>query len=431
LKASFYTLGCRLNQAETSLISDSFKKKGYDIVKYGQATDLCVINTCTVTEQADSKCRQLIRQTLKRSPDAFVAVVGCYAQLSADVLAKIDGVDMIIGTQEKMQIADFIDVPQKFPEPIIRTGKIKREPFTISAVGNYENAMRANLKVQDGCDFMCAFCVIPFARGRSRSRAFWDIQREAIELAERGHKELVLSGVNIGTYDFEDKSLLDVIKMLESIDGIHRIRISSIEPTTIPLELVDYMADSEKLCSHLHIPVQHGDDSILKAMRRIYNIREFVDFIELVEKRVPDVCIGTDVMTGFPGEDEQAFGNTRSLLKELPFAYFHVFPYSEREGTSAEKMAGKIDPKTKKVRSEILRTMSSEKKRIFFQQQVGKNARVLLEERNANGLFQGFTQNYVKVAVATDEEISNSLIDVKMTKMVDKHLVFGERDLPN
>lgn len=424
-KASFYTLGCRLNQAETSLISNNFKDKGYEIVDHGKPTDLCVINTCTITEQADSKCRQLVRQVLKRSPDAFIAVVGCYAQMGSEVLKTIGGVDLIVGTEDKMRIAEFIDIPQKLPEPLVRTGKISREAFTISSVGNYENATRANLKVQDGCDFMCSFCIIPFVRGRSRSRAFWDIQREAVALVARGHKELVLSGVNIGTYDFEGKGLLDIIRMLETIDGLHRIRISSIEPTTISEELVDYMADSEKLCNHFHIPLQHGDDGVLKEMRRLYNVGDYVRFLESVEKRVPNVCLGTDIMVGFPAESEVAFENTHKLLEELPLSYFHVFSFSERAGTPAVKMANKIDPKLKKARSEILRRLSSEKKHEFFRQQIGRDVEVLMEERNQRGIFQGFTDNYVKVGVETSQELKNTLLRVNLKDMVEEHLVLG------
>ncbi len=424
-RASFYTLGCRLNQAETSLICNTFKEKGYAIVNFGAATDVCVINTCTVTEQADAKCRQLVRQVLKKSPDAFVAVVGCYSQMGAEALRRINGIDLILGTEDKMRVAEFIDVPHKLPQALVHNGRISREAFTISSVGNYENATRANLKVQDGCDFMCTFCVIPFARGRSRSRAFWDIQREALALVERGHKELVLSGVNIGTYEFEGKRLLDVIKMLESIDGLERIRISSIEPTTIPEALVNHMAESEKLCNHFHIPLQHGDDAVLKNMRRFYSINEYVDFLEYVQKRVPDVCLGTDVMVGFPGEDEQAFENTRRLLDALPFAYFHVFSFSERGGTPAVRMADKVEHKIKKLRSETLRVLSSEKKQRFFTAQLGKRMRVLMEERNASGLYQGFTDNYVRVAVESESDLDNCLLDVTLLGMAEKHVVSG------
>ncbi len=422
-RASFYTLGCRLNQAETSLISNNFKNKGYEVVDYGQATDLCVINTCTVTEQADAKCRQLVRQVLKRSPEAFVAVVGCYAQMGAEELAGIEGVDLILGTEDKMQVADFIDVPQKLPEPLIRRSKIKNTPFTISSVGNYEHATRANLKVQDGCDFMCTFCIIPFARGRARSRAFWDIQREAVQLVERGHKELVLSGVNIGTYEHEGKALLDVIRMLETIEGLDRIRISSIEPTTIPEALVHHMAESEKLCNHFHIPLQHGHDGVLMKMRRLYSVKEYVQFLELVNELIPDVCLGTDVMVGFPGESDLEFEATRQLLADLPFAYFHVFPFSERFGTPAVKMAGKVNPKTKKARSRVLRQLSQRKKLEFNRRFLGQRASVLFEERNEAGRHQGFTGNYVKVAATTERDLTNQFVDVELRGIGEDGLV--------
>ncbi len=424
-RASFYTLGCRLNQAETALISNTFKEKGYQIAEFGEPTDVCVINTCTVTEQANAKCRQLVRQVLKRAPGTFVAVVGCYAQLGDDEIKDIDGVDLIVGTEEKMQVADYIDVPQKLPEPLIRRSRIRRTPFTLSSVGNYENATRANLKIQDGCDFMCSFCVIPFARGRARSRIFEDIKREAIQLVAREHKELVLSGVNLGTYEHEGKKLLDIIKMLESIEGLQRIRISSIEPTTIAAELIAYMEDSDKLCSHLHIPLQSGDDSVLKGMRRIYTVSEYVDFLNEIISLIPDVCLGTDVLVGFPGENEAEFENTRQLLNDLPFAYFHVFNYSERQGTSAVKMDRKVDVHVRKERSQILRTLSNQKRKIFYEQQIGKQVQVLMEEKNESGLFQGFTDNYVKVATKTDLDLANQFVSVSIQEVSKNNLALG------
>ncbi len=412
LRASFYTLGCRLNQAETALISQSFKNKGYQVVEFGESADVCVINTCTVTEQADAKCRQLVRQALRRSPGAFVAVVGCYAQMAVETLKQIEGVDLIVGNEEKMQVAEFIDTPLKLPEPIVRRRRIGRAPFTIGSVGNYEHATRANLKIQDGCDFMCSFCIIPFARGRARSRAFRDVQWEALELVARGHRELVLTGVNIGTYAHEGRRLLDLIRMLESIEGVGRIRISSIEPTTVSRDLVEYMADSEKLCAHLHIPLQSGDDGILRKMRRDYTVSEYEKLVSWACGRVPNLCLGTDVMVGFPGEGERQFENTRRLLQALPFAYFHVFTYSERHGTPAARMPGRVDPKVRKARSQNLRTLSREKRRRFYLQYVGRTLRVLMEERNEGGWFHGLTDNYVRVGVHTQEDLSNRFVDV-------------------
>ena len=424
-KASFYTLGCRLNQAETAIISNTFKSKGYDVVDFEKPTDVCVINTCTVTEKADAECRKLVRQVLRRSPDAFVAVVGCYAQIGTEALQQIDGIDLIVGTEEKMRVSEFIDVPHKLPTPLVRKKKISRTPFTIGSVGNYEHATRANLKIQDGCDFMCSFCVIPFARGRARSRAFWDIQREAIELVEVGHKEIVLTGVNIGTYDFEGKTLLDVIKMLERIDGLERIRISSIEPTTIPIELVDHIAESAKLCRHLHIPIQSGDDTVLRNMRRLYSVAEFTDFLEMVQTRVPEICFGTDVMVGFPGEGEGEFQNTANLLRELPLAYFHVFSFSERGGTAAARMSDKVDFQGKCERSRVLRSLSKKKRQEFYRGQVGKTVRVLMEDRDEAGLFQGLTDNYIKVGIADDRDLGNQFVNVQIETLLAREMLLG------
>jgi threonylcarbamoyladenosine tRNA methylthiotransferase MtaB len=324
-----------------------------------------------------------------------------------------------------MRIADFIDVPHKLPAPVVRKSKISRTPFTISSVGNYEHATRANLKIQDGCDFMCSFCVIPFARGRARSRAFWDIQREAIELVELGHKEIVLTGVNIGTYDFDGKTLLDVIKMLEKIDGLERIRISSIEPTTIPNELIDYMAESPKLCHHLHIPIQSGDDTVLKNMRRLYSVAAYAKFLERVQTRIPDICFGTDVMVGFPGEGDVEFNNTVELLRESPFGYFHVFSFSERGGTAAAKMQNRVNLHTKKERSQVLRTLSQKKRAAFYRQHIGQTVRVLMEDRNEHGLFQGLTDNYIKVGVRTEADLSNQLVDIHVVGFVNAGLLTG------
>jgi threonylcarbamoyladenosine tRNA methylthiotransferase MtaB len=362
---------------------------------------------------------------LRRSPEAFVAVVGCYAQIGAEALQQIDGIDLIVGAEEKMQVSDFIDVPHKLPAPLVRKSRISRTPFTISSVGNYEHATRANLKIQDGCDFMCSFCVIPFARGRARSRAFWDIQREAQQLVERGHKELVLTGVNIGAYEFGGKTLLDVIKMLERIDGLERIRISSIEPTTIPIGLIEHMAESPKLCRHLHIPIQSGDDSLLRKMRRLYSVSEYVNFLEMVQKRIPEICFGTDVMVGFPGEGEREFQNTQRLLKESLLTYFHVFSFSERGGTAAARMSDKVDFQTKQERSRILRDLSKRKRQDFYQQQVGKTVRVLMEDRNEAGLFQGLTDNYVKVGVVTERDLGNQFLSLRIEKLAKDDLLLG------
>lgn len=414
LKASFYTLGCRLNQAETSLIASRFQQNGYRVVDFGEQADVCVINSCTVTEQADAKCRQIVRQVLRKNPDTFVAVVGCYAQTGKEALRKIDGLDLIVGTQDKLDVLHYIGEPIKNGEARIVRNRMQRSPFTIPADGAMTTTTRANLKIQDGCDFMCSFCVIPFARGRARSRAFYDIQREAMQLLDAGHKELILTGVNIGTYEFDGKKFIDVVRMLLKLPQLQRLRISSIEPTTIPEALLDLMADSEKLCPHLHIPLQSGSDRVLSGMRRIYSKTDFLRFIEQAARKVRDVLIGTDIMVGFPGEDEAAFAESCDVLDQSPLAYAHVFSFSERSGTAATRLAEKIDPRTKKTRSKKLHQLSEANKMAFYQKFVGKPLRVLTEETDASGRWLGYSDNYIKIAIDKNGLAGNQLLDVSV-----------------
>ena len=415
LRASFHTLGCRLNQAETASISATFANRGYHIVDYGADTDVCVINTCSVTEGAEAKCRQAVRTVLRRSPSAYVVVTGCYAQVGKEALQGIDGLDLIVGTAHKMQVVDLIDAPQKEAAPrVVHTPKIARDDFTLDVIGNYSAHTRANLKIQDGCNFACAFCIIPFSRGGARSRKFPDILREARGLVERGHREIVLTGVNIGTYTTDGHDLLQVIRALEDVDGLDRVRISSIEPTTIPEALVDWMATSSKLCPYLHVPLQSGDDGVLQRMKRRYTRADFAAFIERVAARVPDVCLGTDAMVGFPGEDEAAFANTRLLLADLPLAYCHVFSYSERPHTYAQRYTDPVPPAVIQARSRILRELSARKKATFYRSHVGTTARVLFERLENSGLYTGFSDNYLKVGVEASEDLSNRMALVRL-----------------
>lgn len=415
LRASFHTLGCRLNQAETALISNRFRARGYDIVAFGEDSDVCVINSCTVTEHADRKCRQLVNQVLRRNPETFVAVVGCYAQVGAETLQRIPGIDLIVGTQDKLSLVDLIEDPVKLPSPRIIRSRMTKQPFTIASAGLPAPSTRANLKIQDGCDFMCGFCIIPFARGRARSRAFWDIQREALDLVAAGHQELVLTGVNIGTYAFEGKTFLDVAKMLLTLPGLQRLRISSIEPTTIPDELIELMADSSVLCPHLHIPVQSGDDGVLAAMKRLYTRREFEAFIASVQRRIPHAMIATDLMVGFPGETPEAFRASCDLVEHSPLAYAHVFTFSERGGTAATKLGSKVSSRIKKERSQYLHALSERKKAEAYRRFIGKDMRVLTEEPGEDGHWQGFTDNYVKVKIANAALRENQLLTARIT----------------
>ncbi len=432
-RATLHTIGCRLNQAETALLADRLKRDGYTLVEFGHPTDLLVLNTCSVTVAAESDCRHLVRRTLRHSPHAFVAVTGCYAQTGAEALRRVPGIDLIVGTQYKMQLPDYLPTPatlQKPAEPqVLHARSIDREDFVLPGTGDYE-ATRANLKIQDGCNFMCSFCIIPFARGHERSRRMDDILREAQALVARGHQELVLTGVNIGQFHQGTHSLLDLIQQLEQVAGVERIRISSIEPTTIPMELLDYMATSSKLCRYLHVPLQSGDDRILKAMNRRYTVREYVSFIEQAVRSVPDLGLGTDLMVGFPGEGEQEFANTLALASDLPFFYCHVFSFSKRPSTAAARMRNTVHPAEVKTRSRTLSELSRAKRLAFYQKHIGRRVKVLFESRDVTGRWTGLTGNYIRVAVATPEDLSNCLRDVTITGAMDGlalgHLAEGD-----
>ncbi len=410
-------MGCRLNQAETAIIANSLAARGYEIVEFGETAEVTVINTCTVTEQADAKCRQAVRQALRVNPAAFVAVVGCYAQHSVSTIAAIPGVDLVIGNEHKLRVGEFLGTLQKQPAAqIIHSPRLPETEFTIETAGLYSFNTRANLKIQDGCNHFCSFCIIPTVRGRARSRQFEDIMREARSLAAAGHRELVLTGVNIGTYKNDGKTLLKIIQALELIDGVDRIRISSIEPTTIGMELVRYMATSPKLCRYLHIPIQSGDDRILRAMKRKHTITPFAKFIEWTVKQVPEIGLGTDVMVGFPGETDQEFVNTREMLTELPFAYFHVFTYSDRPGTPSYALKPKVPHQVKKERTRNLIELSARKRRAFGAAYLGQTAEVLFETIEG-GRWAGYTDNYLRVHVDSETLLENQILPVRLTAL--------------
>ncbi|PIE30286.1 tRNA (N(6)-L-threonylcarbamoyladenosine(37)-C(2))-methylthiotransferase MtaB [candidate division KSB3 bacterium] len=433
---SFYTLGCRLNQAETAILSESFRERNYIIKDFGEQTDVCVINTCSVTGQSEARCRNTIRSLLRRHPATFVIVAGCYAQVGLEVLRAIQGIDMIVGTEHKFKISELLETlalsankehvfPKQQTALIFHSGQISHNDFTINTVGNFTKHTRANIKIQDGCNFFCSYCIVPHSRGPSRSRKLDDIRREALELARRGHRELVITGVNIGMYASDGTDFLDVLKLLEDIDGIERIRITSIEPMTIPEGIIDYMSRSQKLCRFFHIPVQSGDDRILKRMNRRYSRRIFSDFVLSLNDAVADVHIGTDIIVGFPGEGPQEFEHSRRLLEELPLNYAHVFSFSARKGTPAADFPAAVSPSEIKQRSQILRKLSHQKRQSFYSRYIGKSVRVLFEQREKNGLFTGYTENYIKVGVKTDKNLSNSFHDVRVTHVSEKNLAEG------
>ncbi len=425
-KAALYTLGCRLNQAETANIARDLQNRGFEIVPFGEAADLTVVNTCTVTEKADARCRQAVRKSVRKNPDTFVAVIGCYAQMAVEDIRRIEGVDLIMGNEHKMQLADYVETLDKMSEPrVVHTSKISRESFTIESVGFYDTHTRANIKIQDGCNFVCSFCIIATARGPARSRDFQDILQEAHKLAEMGHRELVLSGVNIGTYKNEDKNFLDLVAALEQVPGIERIRISSIEPTTVTRELIDYMAGSAVVCPYLHIPLQSGDDAILDSMRRKHDAAFFREIIEYAAEKIPHIGIGTDIMVGYPGEDEQAFKNSKALLADLPVSFYHVFTYSDRKGTGSYKMKPKVSPDEKKRRMRSMTDLGQRRKMQFIRENLGREYDVLFEE-NKDGCWFGLTGNYIRVAVKEGERPLHNVI--KRVRLVrrEEDYVMGE-----
>lgn len=407
-RASLHTLGCRLNLAETAILREKLSAEGYDVVPFGEPADLGIINTCTVTNDADAKSRKAIRGFIRANPAAYVAVIGCYSQVACDAVSEIAGIDLIVGTQEKLNVLDYVRLGRN-PRPLVVRDNIGRDDFTIDVPAGAPEGRRANLKVQDGCDFMCSFCVIPFARGRARSRDFGNLMQEAQELADRGVRELVITGVNIGTYSNDGQGLLDVIDALDAIDGLERIRISSIEPTTVPYGVFERMNNPQHaLVPHLHLPVQSGSDHVLRLMRRRYARAEILDFVQRANSSVRSLCVGTDVLVGMPGESEQDFADTCSLLEEGPFAYAHVFKYSERAGTAAARLADRVADREKDRRAAHVRRLCAEHLTAFHARFEGEHMPVLFESRE-NGVWSGHTENYIRVAVKSDDILSNEL----------------------
>ncbi len=426
---AFYTVGCRLNQSETAVLADRLTGMGYQKVAYGEPTDVLVLNTCTVTENAEADCRRVIRQTLRRSPHVFVAVTGCYAQTGVTILQNIPGVDLVLGNQYKMLLPDYVEELSRVhtrSTPLIRhSGAIDKDDFVQDGVGAYATT-RANVKIQDGCNFMCAFCLIPFARGRERSRVIEDAIREAEQLVERGHRELVLTGVNIGRFANGATGLLDLIRRLETIPGLARIRISSIEPTTIPDALLEYMGTSRKLCRFLHVPLQSGDDAMLSVMNRRYSVREYVAWVERAVRRIPDLCVGTDVLVGFPGETDRQFSETCRVIRNLPMAYAHVFSYSARPGTRAVRLGHPVPPSTIKARNRSLTQLSRTKRLQFYRRFLDQDHLVLFESTGRDGrLWTGVTDNFIRVGVAHAGSLANQIRSVRLTGATER-LALGQ-----
>ena len=417
---SFYTFGCRLNQSETAVIENSFSAVGYRVVNFPEPADIVVVNTCTVTENGDADTRKLVKRINRTNPNARIALVGCQAQMQKEILKDLPNVKWVVGNARKMELAAILAEPQGDATQVI-VPTIPRDSFTIPLTSIDSKRTRANIKIQDGCDFFCSFCEIPYARGRARSRVFDDILKESKQLVEAGYKEIILTGINLGTYTHDAQTFLDVIDALEQIDGLKRIRISSIEPTTIPKELFAKMAKQTKLCRYLHIPLQSGDDEILKAMKRKYTTSDFLEFVKHATATVPQICIGTDVIVGFPGETDAHFQRTVDFLREAPIRYFHVFSYSNRSMAKSQHLGGRINPQIIEWRSEILRELSQRKRHVFYDSFVGSNQKVLFEQKK-QGMWQGLTDNYLRVMMKCDQDVNNQMLDVFIEKNEGSHL---------
>jgi len=425
-RASLHTLGCRLNQAETTILGEGLRKKGYEIVEFGQPTDLLVLNTCSVTADAERASRYVIRKTLKHSPQAFVAVTGCYAQTGAESLKRHAGVDLIVGNQYKLDLPAYVPAADSLAKrsipDVFHTRTIGREDFELPHYGTPAST-RALLKIQDGCSAMCSFCIIPFARGHERSRKVTDIMREAESLIARGFREIVLTGVNIGQYQQSSYDFCGLLRELQLLGGLERLRISSIEPTTVTDELLDMMASSTKICPYLHIPLQSGDDDVLSAMNRRHTVRAYTQIIERAAEAIPNIGLGTDLMVGFPGETEAAFRNTTNVAMDLPFSYLHIFSYSSRPGTAASKMNSQVAGGTVKRRSALLHGIGDAKRLDFHKKQIGASEWVLFESGCQDGFRQGTASNFTKVAVAGDTDLHNQMKRVTMTAATERSAI--------
>jgi len=428
-KVAFYTLGCKLNFSETSTIARTFEDEGFDRVEFHEAADIYVINTCSVTDNADKRFKTIVKQAQNANPKAFVAAVGCYAQLKPQELADVDGVDLVLGATEKFKITDYLNDLSKNDFGEVHSCEIEEADFY---VGSYSigDRTRAFLKVQDGCDYKCTYCTIPLARGISRSDTLENVLRNAYDIAHQGVKEIVLTGVNIGDYgkgEFGNKrhehTFYELVKALDEVQGIERLRISSIEPNLLKDETIEFVANSRTFVPHFHIPLQSGSNDVLKLMRRRYMRELYVERVARIKELMPDACIGVDVIVGFPGETDERFLETYQFLNELNISYLHVFTYSERDNTPAAEMEGAVPLKVRNKRSKMLRGLSVKKRRAFYESQLGKTHTVLFEGENKLGYIHGFTENYVKVKAPWNPELVNTLQEVILSEIDSDGLV--------
>ncbi|MDP4683849.1 MAG: tRNA (N(6)-L-threonylcarbamoyladenosine(37)-C(2))-methylthiotransferase MtaB [Crocinitomicaceae bacterium] len=418
-KVAFYTLGCKLNFSETSTISRLFEDSGYAKVDFEETPDIYVVNTCSVTENADKKCKQLVKRALKINPDAFVAIIGCYAQLKPTEIAQIPGVDIVLGANEKFNLIEHIEKLESKPiETVVSFESIKNTKEFIPSF-SYGDRTRSFLKVQDGCDYFCTFCTIPLARGNSRNATIEETIGEAKKIAETDVKEVVLTGVNIGDFgQGREENLFGLIQELDKVEGIDRFRISSIEPNLLNNEIIQFcLADSKRFVPHFHVPLQSGNNRLLKAMRRKYLRELYAERVAHIKSLRPDACIGVDVIVGFPGETDEEFMDTIDFLKDIDISYLHVFTYSERANTTAVKLGDAVPMNVRKERSKMLHILSDKKKRSFYEQNIGSTRTVLFENEEDTGIMYGFTENYVKVKSAFDPTKINTFQTVRLTEI--------------
>ena len=422
-KVAFYTLGCKLNFSETSTIARNFTQEGFDRVEFEDVADIYVINTCSVTDNADKQFKQVVKKAMKLNAKAFVAAIGCYAQLKPEELAAVDGVDLVLGASEKFKITDYINDLSKNDMGEVHSCEISEADFY---VGSYSigDRTRAFLKVQDGCDYKCTYCTIPLARGISRSDELQNVLDNAAEISKQNIKEIVLTGVNIGDYgkgEFGNKkhehTFLELVQALDDVKGIERLRISSIEPNLLRNETIEFVAQSRTFVPHFHIPLQSGSNDILKKMKRRYLREIYTERVAKIREVMPHACIGVDVIVGFPGESDEHFLETYHFLNDLDISYLHVFTYSERDNTEAALMDNVIPTNVRSKRSKMLRGLSVKKRRAFYESQLGTNRKVLFESENREGYIHGFTENYVRVKTPWNPELVNTLHDITLTKI--------------
>jgi threonylcarbamoyladenosine tRNA methylthiotransferase MtaB len=413
-RVSLHTLGCKLNYAETSMLGRQFTERGFSVVDFGDAADLCIINTCSVTERANRECRQMVRKAVRTSENPFVVVTGCYAQLAPDEVAAIEGVDLVLGSKEKFEIFDHIGGLEKKLYPHVIVSDIADvQDFGPSFSSSDGDRTRAFLKIQDGCDYNCSFCTIPLARGASRSQSIDASVAQAAQLVAQGFKEITLTGVNVGDFGATtDTGLPVLLRELVTLKGLERIRISSIEPNLLSRDIIEFVAREPVMCDHFHIPLQSGSDDILRRMRRRYSTNQYAELIRIIRAIIPDCGIGVDVITGFPGESDSDFQTTLGFLDTVDVSYLHVFTYSERPNTPAAEFENSVEPKVRFKRNEVLRSLGMRKKHAFYASQVGKTLPVLMESDIHNDMRSGFTSNYVRVGVAADAAEPNEIVPV-------------------